>query len=750
MLPAWLGRLGYYGLALVFVALAAGLRWAMPQVLSSAPFLVFYLAWVGAAAFGGLGPGLLATVASWLCIDLLFDYTIGRIDFADWTAVDRLLVFLIGGLVVSIVGEKMRRSRILRRRQTRELAQLARSLEREKEVLQSVMNGAKNSHLVYLDREFNFVRVNETYARSCGYAPQEMIGKNHFVLYPHAENEAIFSRVRDTGGPVEFRDRPFVFPDQPERGVTYWDWTLTPVTNDSGQVEGLVFSLFETTQRKQAEETLRERMKELTCLYAVSRDMQNDCSLDELCRRAVEHLASALQFPDITVPVLELNGKRFTPDNCAEGLSHGLHAPIRVDGEILGDLRVLYTQERPFLIPEEQDLVNGIAEAFSTWLERQRAEEALRESEARFRILTTNLSAGVALIDEEGKFALYNPAFLTMFGLTEHSSIRNVNDQNWGDWQVFEPDGMLLPVADHPVRKTALTGQAVRNKLVGVRLPSGGDLRWMLVSAEPIPRADGRRAIICTYHDVTERKRAEDALRELNATLESKVAQRTAELEQRARQLQKLTLELTKAEERERQRLAEILHDDLQQVLAAARFHLSVLHGRVKDDAGAQGIAAQVRDLLGDAIGKSRGLSHELSSPALAQGDVAGAFESLAEQMQTQHGLTVRLDLCERVELASEPLRVLLYRAAQELLFNVIKHAGVREATLRLRRRRGRLCLSISDKGRGFDSRELGKAGGFGLRSVRERTELLGGRLKIRSTKGKGSTFLLAVPAAEE
>jgi PAS domain S-box-containing protein len=750
MLPAWLGRLGYYGLALVFVALAAGLRWAMPQVLSSAPFLVFYLAWVGAAAFGGLGPGLLATVASWLCIDLLFDYTIGRIDFADWTAVDRLLVFLIGGLVVSIVGEKMRRSRILRRRQTRELAQLARSLEREKEVLQSVMNGAKNSHLVYLDREFNFVRVNETYARSCGYAPQEMIGKNHFVLYPHAENEAIFSRVRDTGGPVEFRDRPFVFPDQPERGVTYWDWTLTPVTNDSGQVEGLVFSLFETTQRKQAEETLRERMKELTCLYAVSRDMQNDCSLDELCRRAVEHLASALQFPDITVPVLELNGKRFTPDNCAEGLSHGLHAPIRVDGEILGDLRVLYTQERPFLIPEEQDLVNGIAEAFSTWLERQRAEEALRESEARFRILTTNLSAGVALIDEEGKFALYNPAFLTMFGLTEHSSIRNVNDQNWGDWQVFEPDGMLLPVADHPVRQTALTGQAVRNKLVGVRLPSGGDLRWMLVSAEPIPRADGRRAIICTYHDVTERKRAEDALRELNATLESKVAQRTAELEQRARQLQKLTLELTKAEERERQRLAEILHDDLQQVLAAARFHLSVLHGRVKDDAGAQGIAAQVRDLLGDAIGKSRGLSHELSSPALAQGDVAGAFESLAEQMQTQHGLTVRLDLCERVELASEPLRVLLYRAAQELLFNVIKHAGVREATLRLRRRRGRLCLSISDKGRGFDSRELGKAGGFGLRSVRERTELLGGRLKIRSTKGKGSTFLLAVPAAEE
>ena len=73
------------------------------------------------------------------------------------------------------------------------------TIERERDLLQAVMDGAKDSHLVFLDRDFNFVRVNATYAKTCGYEPEEMIGKNHFDLYPHPENEAIFARVRDTG-----------------------------------------------------------------------------------------------------------------------------------------------------------------------------------------------------------------------------------------------------------------------------------------------------------------------------------------------------------------------------------------------------------------------------------------------------------------------------------------------------------------------------------------------------------------------
>ncbi len=139
-----------------------------------------------------------------------------------------------------------------------ELKRTQHELEKERNILQTVMNGSKNFNLVYLDKDFNFVRVNEAYAKTCGYTPEEMIGQNHFDLYPHAENEVIFKKVRDTGVPTEFKDKPFVFNDQPQRGVTYWDWTLQPVQNNQGKVEGLVFSLVETTERKKIQTKLEE------------------------------------------------------------------------------------------------------------------------------------------------------------------------------------------------------------------------------------------------------------------------------------------------------------------------------------------------------------------------------------------------------------------------------------------------------------------------------------------------------------
>ncbi|MBI5343008.1 MAG: PAS domain S-box protein [Deltaproteobacteria bacterium] len=125
-----------------------------------------------------------------------------------------------------------------------------------------------NIHLcvVHLDSEFRFLRVNKAYADSCGYPPEFFPGKNHFALYPHAENEAIFRKVVETGEPYHVIAKPFEFPDHPEWGITYWDWSLLPLQEPDGKVSSLIFCLIDVTERRRAEEELarsEERFRSL-------------------------------------------------------------------------------------------------------------------------------------------------------------------------------------------------------------------------------------------------------------------------------------------------------------------------------------------------------------------------------------------------------------------------------------------------------------------------------------------------------
>ncbi len=154
------------------------------------------------------------------------------------------------------------------------------------------------------------------------------------------------------------------------------------------------------------------------------------------------------------------------------------------------------------------------------------SERAVLKDEKFFDLILENVSSGVALIDDTGHFLLYNQTFLKLFGLSEESTIKNVNDQNWSAWQVINEKKEILHIDDHPVRKAALTGKRVNNQLVGVMLPSGGDLIWMLISAEPIYNEHGQHVeTICTYQDITKYKLAEENLvineDRLRLTLES-------------------------------------------------------------------------------------------------------------------------------------------------------------------------------------------------------------------------------------
>jgi len=121
--------------------------------------------------------------------------------------------------------------------------------------------------IAYMDRDFNFIKVNRAYAEADQRAPDFFPGKNHFELYPNEENEAIFRKVVETGEPYFVFERPFEYPLNPERGTTYWDWSLVPLREPDGNVAGLVFTLLEVTDRKRAEDALWESERKFRGIF---------------------------------------------------------------------------------------------------------------------------------------------------------------------------------------------------------------------------------------------------------------------------------------------------------------------------------------------------------------------------------------------------------------------------------------------------------------------------------------------------
>jgi PAS domain S-box-containing protein len=176
----------------------------------------------------------------------------------------QLLTFQGEAAILTVFQDTTERkqAREERKRLLTQAQELRQDLESERDALRAIMENTE-AQLAYLDPEFNFLTVNSAYAHGAGYSKDELTGQNHFELFPDQENQAIFQQVRDSGQPVAFFAKPFVFPERPELGTTYWDWTLMPVKDAEGEVQGLVLSLVDVTERIRTEEELRKHRDHL-------------------------------------------------------------------------------------------------------------------------------------------------------------------------------------------------------------------------------------------------------------------------------------------------------------------------------------------------------------------------------------------------------------------------------------------------------------------------------------------------------
>jgi len=211
--------------------------------------------------------------------------------------------------------------------------------------------------------------------------------------------------------------------------------------------------------------------------------------------------------------------------------------------------------------------------------------------------------------------------------------------------------------------------------------------------------------------------------------------------------LRSLASELVLTEERERRRLAMDLHDSIAQSLALSKTKLDALRTQ-SHAADLPEAVDEVLEILKPAIRDARSLMFQLSPPLLYVMGLEAAVESLAEQAQEQHGLVTTFSDDEQPKPLGEDLRVLLFRAVRELLINVIKHSRASTARIRMRRDNGCIRIDVEDDGVGFspagenEDPLVGKSG-FGLFSIRERLQHLGGRLEIDSAPGRGSRITL-------
>ncbi len=366
------------------------------------------------------------------------------------------------------------------------------------------------------DLEGNLTYVNASFLSLWGYVEQEVLGKPATGFWEMEERAAeVVQELRWEGswiGELVARKK--------DGSLFYVQLSASMVTNEAGEPVCMMGSFVDITERRQALQALRkrthdlgERVKELNCLYGISNLVHRpDISLEEMLQGTVDLIPPGWQYPEVTCARITLEGQEFRTENFRETVWRQT-SDIIVNGERSGAVEVCYLEERResdegSFLPEKGDLINAIAQRLGRVIERRQAEEALRESEAKYRRIFESIQDVFYRTDAEGIITEISPS-IEQFGFTREALIGT----------------QVLEVYENPEQRSALLKAIMERGEVTdyeIRLKAGdGRLVDTSVSAHILRGPDGTPiGIEGTLRDISERRRAEEALRSHAAELE--------------------------------------------------------------------------------------------------------------------------------------------------------------------------------------------------------------------------------------
>jgi len=497
--------------------------------------------------------------------------------------------------------------------------------------------------------------------------------------------------------------------------------------DESGQITGYVSVNRDITGRKRAEETLRRSEERYRALF------ENMMDGFAYCRMYFDDKNRPVDFVYLTVNTAfeRLTGLRNAVGHRVTDVIPGIKEAHPELFEIYGRVAMAGQPERfevyfkplakwlsiAVYSPEEGYFVA----VFDDITERKRAEEALRESEGRFRLLYEKAPLGYQSLDAAGCFIDVNQAWLDTLGYSREEVI----GRWFGDF--FAPHEVEAFKQRFP--KFKATGET-QVEVEMVR-KDGAHATIAIVGRIAYDEHGGFKQTHCILTDITERKKAEEALRESRA------------------RLARLSRNLVEAQEGERRRIARELHDEVGQSLTALTISLEGV-SQLALDGVIRGKIAETQELTKNLIAEVNALSVELRPRVLDDLGLIPGLLSLFNRFSTQTGVEIDFKHTgmERKRLAPE-IEISAYRIIQEALTNVVRHAGVKTASVRLQVEGDVLWIQVQDEGKGFDLQQAMNAeDSMGLLNMMERAEQVGGHLAIQAAPGEGTIINCRLPLA--